>query len=267
MIDPEVADLVERNAFTYGPVETALRVLRRTRAGPDPLAAWDELIRRCPRMAPLGYWRAATTRGGPGLDALEADCRRRLDLLVDHLHRRIEPYDRVLVVGEDVEVDLLWRRDRPDRRYRYLLLDGPLGAEPPGTWSRKRFRRVPVRVEAPFDYSQVEDALDWAEVLLLAGFTLHRQNLLGPPQLRPLLAAARDQVDEVLLAVVNERRLTLGEGAPSEYRDDFRPYLWQSAVTGLISEWLQGSEGTSLGWLPMPAEQLRLRYGEELFPS
>jgi hypothetical protein len=122
-----------------------------------------------------------------------------------------------------------------------------------------------VEVDEPFTFSRLEEALDWADAVVLSGFILHRQNLLGPPQLRPLLASARDQADVVILCATNERRLTLGEGAPRQYRDDFRPYLWQSSVTHLVNEWEAG--GTSVGWLPMPPDILRAQFGEEIFPS
>jgi len=265
MLPPELTALVDANAWTYGPNATALRILRLTRRlNLEPTAFWEDLLAGCPRMAPLGYWRGAVTEGGRPLADLEADFLAREALLVDHLRQLLGDARRILIAGHDREIDELWRRDDRDRSYRYLLVDGPLGIDPPGS-----FPRPPrsVRIEPAFPFARLEEALDWADVVLLAGFVIHRQNLLGTPQLRPLLACARDQVDAVLLLATNERRLTLGEGAPRVYRDDFRPYLWQASVTHLVSEWHHGTEGTQLGWLPLPPDVLRARFGEELFPS
>lgn len=264
MVPPELGALVEANAWTYGPVATALRVLRLTiRAGQDPAALWEPLLEQCPRMAPLGYWLLAARSGGLALAGIEEDLRRRRDILASNLDDRIGPARTVLLVGHDVEIDAL--RSRPGRLFRYLLLDGAPGVEPPGGFSRRRFRSE--SVGEPFAFAALEDALDWADAVVLAGFVVHRQNLLGPAQLRPVLASARDQVDCVLLCALNERRLTLGEGSPRRYCDDFRPYLWQSGVTHLVSEWHSGAEGTTLGWLPLPPDVLKARFGEELFPS
>jgi hypothetical protein len=264
MLPPELTALVEANAWTYGPNATALRVLRLTRRlNLEPRAFWEDLLAQCPRMAPLGYWRAAIAEGGRRIDELEDDFLRRESVLVEHLRELLGRAQRILLVGHDREIDALWSRDDVRREYRYLVLDGAPGVEPPGT-TVPADRRV--RLGEPYPFVRLEEALDWADVVVLAGFILHRQNLLGPSQVRPLLATARDQTDAVLLLATNERRVTLGEGAPREYRDDFRPYLWQASVTGLVSEWHHGHEGTHMGWLPLPPDVLRARFGEELFP-
>lgn len=267
MLPSELAELVDGNAWTYGPSATSLRVLRLTiERGADPASAWEPLLAQCPRMAPLGYWRAAAAHG-LGLRELEADFLRREELLVTHLDGRLAGAGRVLLAGHDREIEQLWLRQPAERVYRYLLLDGRDGVEGPGAYTWRRGRSSSPRVEAPFPFDRLEDALDWADAVVLAGFILHRQNLLGPPQLRPLLSSAREQVDRVLLCATNERRVTLGEGAPRGYREDFRPYLWQAAVTDLVSEWHTGAEGTQLGWLPVPPRVLQERFGEELFPA
>jgi hypothetical protein len=268
MVSPELAALVEGNAWTYGPNATALRILRLTRRiGADPEAVWEALLEQSPRMAPLGYWRAAYREGGRSLTELEGDFLERERLVVEHLEVRLGGSQKVLLAGHDREIDGLWAREGGHRLYRYLLLEGPSGVPPPGGFTERRGRPERPRFGPPFPFERLEEAVDWADALVLSGFMMHRQNLLGPPQLRPLLACARDQADVVLLSTTNERRLTLGEGSPRRYTEDFRPYLWQSSVTHLVSEWTSGAEGTSLGWLPMPAKVLRERFGEELFPA
>lgn len=263
MVSPDLARLVEGNAWTYGPVATSLRILRVTAERcADPAGFWEPLLEQCPRMTPLGYWQPAL-RSGWTPAHVEEDCRRRAALAAERLEACLGGARRVAIVGHDVEIDALWDRDRADREWRYLLLDGGPGSEGPGAFTRRRYRPGRVRLAPPFGFAELEDAFDWADALILAGFPIHRQNLLGPPQLRPVLSGARDQVDVVLLATINERRLTLGEGAPRTYREDFRPYLWQSGVTHLVSEWHRGDEGTILGWLPFPPEVLRQRFGEE----
>lgn len=268
MLSPELAALVEGNAWTYGPNATGLRILRLTRRlGGPPDAFWEGILDRCPRLSPLGYWSAALREGGRSLEELEEDFLQREWLLVLHLESRLAGVSRILLAGHDRELERLWERSGPDREYRYLLLDGPPEAAAPGSFTARRGRPASPRFGPPFPFERLEEALDWADALVLSGFILHRQNLLGPPQLRPLLASARDQADLVLLCATNERRLTLGEGAPRAYREDFRPYLWQPSVTHLVSEWHSGAEGTGLGWLPLPPEVLRSRFGEELFPA
>lgn len=267
MIGPELAALVEANAWSFGPVATALRVLELTREqGAEPQALWEPLLALCPRMAPLGYWSQALAAGGLRLEGLAKDVERRSQRLAASLVARLGDAPRVLLVGHDLEVDHAWEHDREaglPRVFRYLLLDGPAGVEPPGAFSHRRVRPSGPTLAPPFTFSQLEEALDWADAVVLAGFVMHRQNLLGPAQLRPLLATARDQVDQVLLCMVHERRLTLGEGAPRRYTEDFRPYLWQPSVTHIVSEWQTGAEGTALGWLPLPVEVLEERFGEE----
>lgn len=265
MVRPELASLVEANAWTFGPVATALRVLEIGLAQKAGLPAFFEpLLAQCPRMAPLGYWLSGLAAGAWPAEQVAADYLRREALLAGHLSARLGPARAVLLVGHDRELDALWAMEPGGRTYRYLLLDGPPGADAPGSHAHRRKRRKGPSFEEPFPFSQVEDALDWADAVVLSGFVMHRQNLLGPPQLRPLLATARDQADQVLLCMVNERRLALGEGAPRRYVEDFRPYLWQSSVTHIISEWQTGAEGTSLGWLPLPVEVLTGSLGEEL---
>lgn len=267
MVPPDLAQLVDSNAWTYGPTSTALRILRMTReTGMDPVTSWESLLAQCPRMAPLGYWRAALVEGGLTLRDLEQDYFRREELLVGSLDRRLQGAGRVLLVGHDREIEQLWLRSSEERTYRYLLLDGPENADSPGGFTRRRMRQLRPAVDAPFPFERLEDGLDWADAVVLSGFPIHRQNLLGPPQLRPLLSSAREQADHVLLCATNERRVTLGEGAPRIYRDDFRPYLWQSSVTQLVSEWHRGTESVNLGWLPIPPEVLRDQFGEDLFP-
>lgn len=267
MVPADLAALVEANAWTYGPTATALRILRMTRErGDDAASAWEALLAQCPRMAPLGYWRAAVVDGGRTLRALEEDFLRREEILVSRLDELLRGAGRVLLVGHDREIEQLWLRSSEDRAYRYLLLEGPENVDSPGGFTRRRMRPTRPVVEMPFPFEHLEDALDWADAVVLSGFPIHRQNLLGPPQLRPLLSSARDQADLVLLSTTNERRITLGEGAPRLYRNDFRPYLWQSSVTHLVSEWHRGTEGVNLGWLPIPPEVLRDHFGESLFP-
>jgi hypothetical protein len=266
MLSGELARLVEGNAWTYGPVATALRVLDLTVAErADPAAFWEPLLEASPRMAPLGYWHMAHRMGGWKLDALRDDSLRRARLLLDHLDARLPETGSVLLIGHDLEIDLLLERPRPGREHRYLLLDGGPAPEAPGDYSRRRYRPRTGKLGPPFDFTRLEEALDWADTVVLAGFVMHRQNVLGPPQLRPILSSAREQVDRVFLCALNERRLTLGEGAPRRYTDDFRPYLWQAGATHLLSEWHSGAEGTSLGWLPVPLEVLQGPLGESLF--
>lgn len=268
MLAPELAALVEGNAWTYGPNATAYRILRLTqKIGADPEVFWEPLLEASPRMSPLGYWGAAFRASRWPLSELEGDFLYREGIVVDHLHSRLEGVEKVLLAGHDRELERLWERDDGRRVYRYLFLDGPPGVLSPGHFTLARGRPDRPRLGPPFPFERLEEAVDWADALVLAGFVLHRQNLLGPPQLRPLLACARDQADIVILSTTNERRLTLGEGSPRRYTEDFRPYLWQSSVTQLVSEWYSGAEGTSLGWLPMPAEILRDRFGEHLFPA
>jgi len=268
MVSADLAALIESNAWTYGPNATALRILRMTRAqGGDPIAPWEPILAQCPRLTPLGYWREALRQGGRPLDGLEADFLRREELLVEHLGHRLRGHARVLLAGHDREIEQLWLRSTEDHVYRYLLLDGPKDADSPGGFTRRRMRPTRPVVAAPFPFERLEEALDWADAVVLSGFTIHRQNLLGPPQVRTLLASAREQAEVVLLCATNERRVSLGEGAPRLYTDDFRPYLWQSSVTHLVSEWHQGTENTNLGWLPMPPDVLRDQFGEVLFPS
>jgi len=252
----ELARLVEGNAWTFGPVATALRVLDLTvERGADPEEFWEPLLEQCPRMAPLGYWREARRSGGHALGALREDCLRRVEAMAGQVGGHLPGSGQVLIVGHDAEIDALLSHEWPGREFRYLVLEGSPDVESPGTHARRRFRPAGVRLGPPFGFPQLEEALDWADVAVLAGMVIHRQNLLGPPQLRPFLASAREQVDRVILCAVNERRMTLGEGSPRRYSDDFRPYLWQTGVTHLVSEWPPGRSGTSLGWLPMPPDE------------
>ncbi len=268
MIAPELQALADANAWTYGPCATALRILRLTRErNAAPETFWEPLLAGSPRMAPLGYWQAAVREGGWSLEDLERDYLRREGMLVAHLCARLRGAEHVLLVGHDREIDRLLSVSLEGAEYRYLLLEGAEGAAPPGGSTLRRFRPGPSRIGRPFVFARLEEALDWCDVVVLAGFIMHRQNLLGPPQLRPLLMSARDQAEAVLLTATNERRLTLGEGSPRQYREDFRPYLWQSSVTHLVSEWFSGAEGTALGWLPLPPDVLRERFGEEFFRS
>lgn len=262
-IEQELAALVEANAWTYGPNATALRVLRLTdRQRLNPATFWEPLLEACPRMAPLGYWLAAIQATGRSLGALEEDFLQRNRFLGEHLERTLAPHRRVLIVGHDLEIDELWRRAPGAHAYRHLALDG---FESAGDFGAPMPRPAAVALERPFRFSELEAALEWADALVLAGFLVHRQNLLGPGQLRPLLMSAADQTDAVILCATNERRLTLGEGAPRRYREDFRPLLWQAAVTHLISEWHGGERGTAMGWLPLPPEVLIAQLGEALF--
>lgn len=266
MLPVELVRLVEGNAWTYGPVSTALRVLDLSVAErADPAPFWETLLEASPRMAPLGYWLMAHRMGGWKLDALRDDCLRRARLLVDHLDARLPESGRVLFLGHDLEVDLLLDRPRPGREHRYLLLDGGPAPDGPGAYTRRRYRPRTGKIGPPFDFARLEDALDWADAAVLSGFVMHRQNVLGPSQVRPVLSSAREQVDLVFLCALNERRLTLGEGAPRRYTDDFRPYLWQHGATHLLSEWHSGAEGTSMGWLPVPPNVLHHTLGESLF--
>jgi hypothetical protein len=265
VLDEGLLAMVEANAWTFGPNATALRVLALTRElQVAPEEFWGALLERCPRMSPLGYWLDAHVRGGVPLDRLAGDFLRREALMVGYLDRLLGGAQRVLLAGHDREIEQLWKLGGDRRQYRYLLLDGQPGTPAPGAWADHVLPASPVG--EPFLFRDLEAALDWADALVLAGFILHRQNVLGPPQLRPLLLSARDQVDRVLLTATNERRLTLGEGAPRAYREDFRPYLWQQCVTHLVSEWHDGHQGTQLGWLPLPPELLASQLGETLHP-
>lgn len=260
VLDAGLAALVEGNARAFGPCATALRILDITLTRRlEPEATWMPLLLACPRLAPLGYWLQALRAGGDSAK-LVADHQVREETMVRALVRLLGKRQRVLLVGHDHELDTLWRHDANGRTWRYLLLDGPPGTPAAGgdvhTW-----RPAPAHLPPPFPFAQVEDALDWADAVVLAGFVLHRWNILGPPQLRPLLASARDQVELVALCALNERRLVLGMGAPHEYRDDFRPYLWQHHVTHLVSEWTDGHAGTVLGWLPADPETLDAQLG------
>lgn len=265
-LDAGLLAMVDANAWTFGPNATALRILSLTlRQGAPPDLFWEALLAGSPRMAPLGYWREAHCNGGIPIDQLAGDFLRREALMVGYLDRLLTDTTQVLIAGNDREIHQLWQLDGGRRQYRYILLDGLSGVPSPGEGS-DHLKNGP-RIGPPFTFRELETALDWAEVLVLSGFILHRQNILGPPQLRPLLLSARDQVDRVLLTATNERRLTLGEGAPREYREDFRPYLWQQSVTHLVSEWHDGREGTRLGWLPLPPQQLATQLGESLTPA
>ena len=265
-LDAGLLAMVEANAWTFGPNATALRVLGLTlREGAEPEALWEPLLAACPRMAPLGYWLEAHRVGGVPLEQLAGDFLRREAMMVGYLDRLLGTTRHVLVAGHDREVEQLWEIDGGGREYRYLMLDGLPGVPAPGSGS-DHLKSGP-RIGAPLAFRDLEQALDWADALVLSGFILHRQNVLGPAQLRPLLLSARDQVDRVLLTTTNERRLTLGEGAPRAYREDFRPYLWQQSVSHLVSEWHDGRDGTQLGWLPMPPEILAAQLGENLTPA
>lgn len=265
-LDAGLLAMVDANAWTFGPNATALRILSLTlREKADPAELWEPLLSACPRMAPLGYWLNAHQSGGISLDELAGDFLRREALMVGYLDRILGPSCRVLLAGHDRELEQLWQIDGGRREYRYLLLDGQPAVPSPGDGADHI--RNGTRIGAPFPFRELETGLDWADAVLLAGFVLHRQNVLGPGQLRPLLLSARDQVDVVLLTATNERRLTLGDGAPRQYRDDFRPYLWQQSVTHLVSEWHDGRDGTQLGWLPMPPEMLANQLGETLAPD
>lgn len=262
-IDPGLLAMVDANAWTFGPNATALRVLALTlREGVSAEDFWEPLLAASPRMAPLGYWLEAHRRGGIPLERLAGDFLRREALMVGYLDRMLGGASRVLLVGHDRELEQLWQIDGGWREYRYLLLEGQVGVPAPGE-GRDHATAGP-RMGAPFSFRELETALDWAEAVVLSGFILHRQNMLGPSQLRPLLVSARDQVDRVLLTATNERRLTLGEGSPREYREDFRPVLWQAAVSHLVSEWHDGRESTQLGWLPLSADVLVGQLGETL---
>jgi hypothetical protein len=253
--EPGLAELVEANAWTFGPCATAREILAMTvRRGLDPEEVWPPLIAACPRLAPLGYWRQALAHGAD-LKALASDHRTREKRLVAALDERLGGRRRILVCGHDREIDGLWRDGDRDRTWRYLLLDdGPDHAPAPGSlWTPGM---VPAALEPALPFARLEEALEWAEAVVLAGFILHRWNILGPAQLHPLITAARDQVGMIVLAAINERRLVLGEGAPHRYSEDFRPWLWQHQITHLVSEWADGSAGTVLGWLPMPPEVL-----------
>lgn len=254
-IDAGLAELIEANAWTFGPCATSRRILDLTIAGHlDPGDAWPEILAACPRLAPLGYWMNALAAGCE-LQQLAADHRIREARLVAALDRLLADRTRILLVGHDLEIEALWRDGGRRRSWRYLLLDGPAGAMPPGA-DAHRWQPKPADLADPLPFALLEQALDWAEAVVLAGFTMHRWNILGPGQLRPLIAAARDQCEVVALCALNERRLVLGEGAPRQYREDFRPYLWQHQVTHLVSEWADGHAGTVMGWLPMPPGML-----------
>lgn len=262
-LDPGLLAMVDDNAWTFGPNATALRILTLTlRENVNAEAFWEPLLAACPRMAPLGYWLAAHQSGGVPLERLAGDFLRREAMMVGYLDRMIGDVRKVLLIGHDRELEQLWQIDGGWREYRYLLLEGRAGVPSPG--EGRDHMPVGLKVGPPYAFREMETALDWAEAVVFSGFILHRQNVLGPSQLRPLLLSARDQVDRVLLTVTNERRLTLGEGAPREYRDDFRPTLWQQAISHLVSEWHDGREGTQLGWLPMAAETLAGQLGESL---
>lgn len=264
MLDAGLLALVESNAWTFGPNATALRLLELTQKQRlDPATFWPEVVAGAPRLTPLAYWLNCHLEGGASLAEIREDHARRETLMVSYLRRLLAPAQHVLLVGHDAEIDRLRAGGRDGRRYRYLLLDGPPGATAPG--EAAHLSPHALDVDEPFAFARIEEALDWADAVVLSGFVLHRQNLLGPSQLRPLLVSARDQVDRVLLTATNERRYTLGSGAPANYRDDFRPYLWPAAVTHLVSEWRDGAAVNGLGWLPMAPDELAAQLGESFY--
>jgi hypothetical protein len=263
VISPELAALVEANAWTFGPVATAVQVLRLTLArGADPAEFWPSLLHHCPRMTPLAYWLNVWRAGMPLAD-LEGDLVRREEQLARNLEARLSASCRVLVVGHDRELDRLWELASHPWQWRYLLVEGPLGAPAPGCHTRRADREP--WLGPPFVFQELELGLEWADTVVLAGVLMHRQNILGPGQLRPLLASAREQVEQVVMCMLAERRHTLGEGAPRRYTEDFRPYYWQASVTHVVSEWQAGAPGAGLGWLPLPPSELASALDEDLF--
>ncbi len=264
MFEPGLLALVEGNAWTFGPVATALRLLELTeREQLEPTDVWPEIIASAPRLTPLGYWLNCYRDGGMSFAEIRADLERRETLMAAYLRRLLFASQNILLVGHDREIARLWSAPDAGQVFRYLLLDGPAGVPAPGEGAHHRSQ--PVALEPPLKFSRLEEALDWADAVVLAGMVLHRQNLLGPAQLRPLLLSARDQVDRVLLTTTNERRYTLGSGAPSVYRDDFRPHLWPASITHLVSEWRDGAAINGLGWLPLSPEELALQLGESFY--
>jgi len=264
MLDAGLLALVENNAWTFGPNATALRLLDLTQKQRlDPATFWPEVVAGAPRLTPLAYWLNCHLEGGASLAEIREDHARREALMVSYLRRLLAPTHNVLLVGHDSEIDRLRAENHSERIYRYLLLEGPPGSAAPG--ESAHLTKNANNVAEPFPFARIEEALDWADAVVLSGFALHRQNLLGPSQLRPLLVSARDQVDRVLLTTTNERRYTLGFGAPATYRDDFRPYLWPAAVTHLVSEWRDGAAVNGLGWLPMPPDELAAQLGESFY--
>jgi hypothetical protein len=141
VVGPELAALVEANAWSFGPVATALRVLEVTlEQKQDPAELWEPLLAGCPRMAALGYWLNALRAGALSLPQLAADCQRREAAIAAHLAARLGTDRRVLLVGHDREIDALWALDEEERTFRYLLLEGPAGTDSPGAFAHRHTR-------------------------------------------------------------------------------------------------------------------------------
>ncbi len=228
--------LIDANAWTFGPVSTALRILELTlRRKQNIREAWQPLLEGCKRMNPLGLWLREIQAGKLAAEHIAADLMRRESLLLERTLKLLGPSRRVLLVGHDHEIPFLLTLDGSDRRYRHLLLEGPPAIESPGQGVTDSAGRM----ESPLPFSQLEESLDWADGVLLSGFLVHSCNVLGPAQLRPFLMSARDQVDRMLLLLPRERNFALGGGHMQPYSEDFRPCWWNHSITHLIEDHAQ----------------------------
>lgn len=235
-LDEGLLALVDANAWTFGPISTSLRLLRLSlEQGLDPRSSWPGLYRGCLRLNPLACWARMLADGALLASELEADLRRRESLLIERCLTLLRPARRVLLVGQDHDLELLLQTDGTGRSYRHLLLEGPLGVPKPGS-EQSMSGGLMRPLESPLRFGLLEEGLDWADTVLLSGFPMHRCNLLGPAQLRPLLMSARDQVDRVVVLMPSERDVSLGTGAPVGYTDHFRPCWWNHAVTHLLTD-------------------------------
>lgn len=235
-MDSGLLSLVDANAWSFGPVATAWRLAQLTlRQGEAPGRVWEPLIQGCLRMNPLATWLGQAPVGSPLPAALGADLMLRQANLITRALDILAPSTRVLLVGHDAEVTRLFELESSHREYRYLLLDGPSGAPPPGASVHTPAGFSGTLLD-PMHFNELEQALDWADSVVLSGFLVHRFNLLGPAQLRPLLVSAREQVDRLVLFAPRERDIEFGCGTPTRYTDDFRPCWWSQLVTHRVDD-------------------------------
>lgn len=235
MMDPGLLSLVDSNAWSFGPIATALRILELSSRDRQPLqAAWTPILSGCQRMNPLGYWLREINSGRIAATHLVPDLMRRVSMILEQTLTVLQPSERVLLVGHDHDTSQLLRTDVSGRSYRYLFLDGPAGIDSPGTGLE--FTGEFPSLGKPFRFTQLEESLDWADSVILSGFLMHSCNLLGPAQLRPFLMSARDQVDRMILLVPSERDLARGSIQSIHYSEDFRPCWWNHSITHLITD-------------------------------
>lgn len=234
-IDPGLLDLIDSNAWTFGPIATSLRILELTSRSGLPLSqSWEPILKGCKRMNPLGYWMKEINAGRLPVAQIGPDLMRRISSLLEQVFTLLGPSQNVLLVGHDYDTQQLLQSDYSGRSYRHLLLEGPAGIDSPGCGAHADTSSA--LIESPLQFSQLEEALDWADSVILSGFLVHSCNLLGPAQLRPFLMSARDQVDRIILMVPSERELCIEESGTVTYSEDFRPCLWNHSVTHLVGD-------------------------------